>query len=434
MITRKAKHQPRIISRAEHIISRADIAPNALKVLYRLHDAGYSAYLVGGCVRDLLLGRKPKDFDVATSAHPEEVRKLFSNCRLIGRRFRLAHIHFGREIIEVATFRAAHIEESEEALLSQHGMILRDNVYGTIEDDAWRRDFTINALYYNIADFSLVDYCGGAKDLAQHTIRLIGDPVKRYREDPIRILRAIRFAGKLSFNIDPATEVPIEGCKALLLHVPPARLFEEILKLFQGGHSLDTYYLLKKYGLFGLLFSQTEAALQNPAYPGTEVLLTRAFANTDQRISTGKHINPAFLFTVLLWYPLQQQIHDLQQNGYNFHTAFEYAMNRVISAQVKQIAIPKRLTAIIRDMWQLQPRLEKRSPRRIFSLLEHPRFRAAYDLLVLRAEAGEAVNELADWWTNLQAANDETRKELISQLADKPRKKRRRRKKRVAVE
>lgn len=402
--------------------------------MYRLRDAGFSAYLVGGCVRDLLLGHKPKDFDVATDAHPEQIRKLFSNCRLIGRRFRLAHIHFGREIIEVATFRGTHQEDSDDSVRSQHGMILRDNIYGTIEEDAWRRDFTVNALYYNIADFSLVDYCGGSKDLSHKSIRLIGEPLQRYREDPIRILRAIRFAGKLGFSIAPATEAPIFACHELLLHVPAARLFEEILKLLQSGHSFETYQLLKKYGLFKLLFSQTEAILTNPAYTHAEQLLIHAFKNTDARVSIGKHINPAFLFTVLLWYPLQQRIIELQEGGDTFFSALESAVNHVLSVQVKQIAIPKRLTAIIREIWCLQPRLEKRAAKRVYALLEHPRFRAAYDLLMLRAEAGENIQEIAQWWTSFQAADTEQRKELMTQLsADKPRKKRRKPKKVVSA-
>lgn len=426
-------HQPKIIPRSEHTISRASISPQALKVLYRLKEAGFKAYLVGGCVRDLLLGYKPKDFDVATDAHPEQVRKLFSNCRLIGRRFRLAHVHFGRDIIEVATFRAPHLEESEHAKRSHHGMILRDNVYGTIEDDAWRRDFTINALYYNIADFSLVDYCHGKADIDRKMICIIGDPGERYREDPIRILRAIRFAGKLGFAIEPNTEAPIFHAKELLLHVPPSRLFDEILKLFQSGHSLDTYELLKKYHVFELLFQQTFALFTDPEYSYTEALIKRAFANTDQRVQSGKHINPAFLFTVILWYPLQKKMQELIVEGYTFHAAWEEAMSRVLNAQLKQVAIPKRLTAIVREMWQLQPRLEKRAAKRVYQLLEQPRFRAAYDLLLLRAAAGEEVNDIAAWWTTFQDSSAEERKTLLASLPDKPVKKIRRRKKRKAA-
>lgn len=396
-----------------------------------MRDAGYATYLVGGCVRDLLLGRKPKDFDVATEAHPEKVRKLFSNCRLIGRRFRLAHIHFGRDIIEVATFRAAHTETSEHGLQSQDGLILRDNVYGDVEEDAWRRDFTINALYYNIDDFSVIDYCGGMADLANKTIRLIGDPAQRYREDPVRILRAVRFAGKLNFTIHPETEAPITTCKELLLQVPAARLFEEILKLFQSGHSLETFELLRKYELFGLLFSQTHALIGHPQYPYLEKLVKDGFKNTDNRIQVGKHINPAFLFAVLLWYPLQQQIRTLEQEGFPEFSAWESALNSVLAAQLKQISIPKRLTAIVREMWYLQPRLEKRDPKRIYRLLEQPRFRAAYDLLVLRANVGEIASEMASWWTAIQDANVEERKALIAKLGKttKPRRKRKKPKK-----
>ncbi|HEB98384.1 MAG TPA: polynucleotide adenylyltransferase PcnB, partial [Thiotrichales bacterium] len=254
--------QPVIIPRAEHGISRSNISPNALKVLYRLRSAGYRACLVGGGVRDLLLGREPKDFDVATDARPEEVRKLFRNCRLVGRRFRLAHVVFGREVIEVATFRGRHdAAEEGETATSEEGRILRDNVYGTIEEDAWRRDFTVNALYYDIEDFSVRDYVGGMEDLRAGVLRLIGDPEARYREDPVRMLRAVRFAVKLGFRIEPATEAPIESLAHLLFEIPPARLFEEVLKLFQGGMALETFEMLRHYDLFGKLFPLTEEVL-----------------------------------------------------------------------------------------------------------------------------------------------------------------------------
>src|SRR5690606_33324797 len=249
---------PKIIPRAEHPISRANISSNALKVLYRLKNAGYSAFIVGGGVRDLLLGRHPKDFDVVTDALPEEVDRLFRNCRLIGRRFRLAHVRFGRDVVEVATFRATGNGEDDARLHDETGRILRDNVYGTIDEDVWRRDFTVNALYYNIADFTLWDYTTGLEDIKSRTLRLIGDPETRYREDPVRMLRAVRLAAKLDFTIAPGTAEPIPRLAPLLADVPPARLFDEVLKLFQSGHAVRSFDLLREHGLFGYLFPRTE--------------------------------------------------------------------------------------------------------------------------------------------------------------------------------
>ena len=295
---------PTIIPRPEHSISRAGISPNALKVLYRLKSAGFAAHLVGGGVRDLLLGREPKDFDVATDARPEEVHRLFRNCRLIGRRFRLAHVHFGPEIIEVATFRAAGVAEEVDEFHLDNGRIVRDNVYGNIEEDAWRRDFTVNALYYNVADFSVVDYTDGMTDLRQGVLRLIGDPERRYREDPVRMLRAVRFASKLGFRVEPQTEAPLFELGHLLADIPSSRLFEEVLKLFFGGVALQTFEQLRHYGLFGLLFPLTETSLSREEEHFPRTLVSHALANTDERVADGLPVSPTFLFAALLWDPL----------------------------------------------------------------------------------------------------------------------------------
>lgn len=423
---------PIIIPRSQHKLSRANVSNNALKVLYRLNKAGYGAYLVGGGVRDLLLGLHPKDFDIATNARPEEVRKLFRNCRLIGRRFRLAHVHFGSEIVEVATFRAK-ISDMPHEHRHAKGMILQDNIYGTLEEDAWRRDFTINALYYNIADFSVVDYCGGMSDLKQGVIRLIGNPSQRYHEDPVRLLRAARFAGKLGFQIHPDTAKPIAELSNLLQHVSPARIFDELSKLFFNGHAMATFRILEHYHLFEQLFPQTAALLHDHAADSTiKKFITLALKNTDDRIKHGKPVTTAFLFTVLLWHPLQHQRQQLKAGGMHEFTALEHAANSVIHQQLKHTALPKRITAAIREIWALQHQLISRRQRQILPLFHHRRFRAAYDFLLLRITAGEPLQEIGDWWTNFQATDEETRQQIIQEIiaTDHKRKKTRRRKKR----
>jgi len=404
---------PILIPRPEHNISRANISANAVKVLYRLHDAGHRACLVGGGVRDLLLGREPKDFDIATDARPEQVHKLFRNCRLIGRRFRLAHVQFGRDIVEVATFRACS-EESEDGSGSgveraANGRILSDNVYGSIEEDAWRRDFTINALYYDIANFAVLDYVGGIADLEAGLIRLIGDPVQRYHEDPVRMLRAVRFAAKLGLRLDPATEAPLHRLGHLLEQIPPARLFEEMLKLFMGGCAIQTFELLRHYRLFGWLFPATEHCLnrQQQHYPKT--LLIRALANTDQRLVEDKPINPAFLFAALLWEPLREQMHRLQADGVDDHEALQEAADTVTREQSRRVALPRRYSLPMREIWELQPRLMQITGKRPLRLATHPRFRAAYDFLTLRADTDEQAAELAGWWTRFLQMDDAER-------------------------
>jgi len=427
-----AEPEPLIVPRSDHNVSRSNISQNALKVLYRLRDAGHAAYLVGGGVRDLLLGHEPKDFDVATDATPEEVRQVFRNCRLIGRRFRLAHVFFGPEIIEVATFRASAIPAGQDgtdadAVRTENGMILRDNVYGSIAEDALRRDFTVNALYYNIADFSLVDYAGGLADLREGRLRLIGDDVEaRYREDPVRMLRAVRFACKLGFMIDPACEAPLSALAALLAEVPAARLFEEVLKLFHAGYGLHAFEKLRRYGLFGQLFPATDACLERQEQEFPSVFVSRGLDNTDRRVLDGKSVVPPFLFAVLLWEPVRLRYQELLDGGTAWADAMALASHEVASEQQRQVAIPKRFGMPMREIWSLQPRLERRQGRRPIALMGHPRFRAAYDFLLLRAEAGEVDPELAEWWTKFQDANAADRAKMTG--AGKKRRPRRRRK------
>ena len=396
---------PVVIPRDAHSLSRANISPNALKVLYRLKSAGYQAHLVGGGVRDLLLGREPKDFDVATDASPEEVRDVFRNSRLIGRRFRLVHVQFGREIIEVATFRAGQDAQQAEPLQSDEGMLLRDNVYGNIEQDALRRDFTVNALYYNIADFSIIDYAGGVEDLNNGVLRLLGDPETRYREDPVRMLRAVRFAAKLGFRIASGTELPIPGFAPLLADVPAARLFEEMLKLFLGGTAVGSFEKLRQYDLFAELFPETDSCLAELDHEFPLTLVLKGLENTDNRVREEKPVTPAFLFAILLWEPVRQRSEVLQAGGDAPYQAIQKAAGEVVSRQLKRVSLPRRFSTPMQEIWSLQPRFSQTRGKRPLKLLAHPRFRAAYDFLLLRAESGEADPELAAWWSDFQNDN-----------------------------
>lgn len=396
------------IPRAEHSISRNDIDDNALKVLYRLHNAGYRALLVGGGVRDLLLGLKPKDFDITTNATPEEVKALFRNCRLIGRRFRLAHILFGREIIEVATFRGHHDEaeqDKQKVKQSQEGMLLRDNVFGSLEEDAERRDFTVNALYYDIADYSIYDFCGGMNDLAQRRLTLIGDPEVRYREDPVRMLRAIRFAAKLDLSISDECAEPIRRLASLLQDIPAARHFDEVIKLLLSGQGLNTYRLLKEYKLLPVLFP---ILFKEGEDDKATKMIEQALIDTDKRISKGLRVTPAYIYAVMLWYPLEQRAQEMSfESGIELHDAFMLAMNEVLNIQVKTIAIPKRFTAAIRDIWVLQQRLPRFGGKRAQRVYAHEKFRAAFDFLSLRArvEQSRELAELTAWWEEYQVHN-----------------------------
>ncbi|TRW91325.1 polynucleotide adenylyltransferase PcnB [Candidatus Methylobacter oryzae] len=402
----------KIYSRAEHNISRSLISEHALKVLYRLQKEGFDAYLVGGCVRDLLLGREPKDFDVVTNADPDQVRKVFRNCRLIGRRFRLAHVHFGREIIEVATFRGSGEEQNDNQVLNKEGRLLRDNVYGTIEEDVWRRDFTVNALYYNIKDFSVVDYVGGMTDHKTGTLKLIGDPETRFREDPVRMLRAVRFAVKLGFKLDPECERAMHNDVQLLAGIPPARLYDEALKLFLSGYALQTFEMLRHYGLFQMLFPSTEnsLAVEDNSFP--RLLLIKALENSDNRIAMGKTVTAYFLLAAFLWEPVRMLVKEKMAQGEVEFIAYQDAANEVISRQIKSTALPRHISLAMREVWSMQPKFNARIGSKPSRLLSHPRFRAGYDFLVLRAETGGADPELAEWWTKYQNANENEQRKM----------------------
>jgi len=457
---------PLVIPRAEHNISRAQVSDNALKVLYRLKEAGYGSYLVGGCVRDLMLGREPKDFDVVTDARPEQIRELFRNARIIGRRFRLVHVHFGREIIEVATFRALphdaeewaasddvedgemlrddlaateaqelaepaepEVMEPEEPASAEHGRRggrrrrerhlepVNPNIFGTQEEDALRRDFTVNALYYDIRDFSVRDFVGGAADLKAGVLRMIGDPETRYREDPVRMLRVVRFAAKLGLKIEDQTAAPIRGLAHLLANVPAARMFEEVLKLFHGGHALDTYEMLRHFGLFEFLFPEAEESLAGEEEHFPHMLLPQALANTDKRVAEDKPVNPAFLFAAILWEPVRERTALLIANGMSPIDAQNRAADDVLREEQRHVSIPKRFSFPMREIWSLQSRFPRRQGKNAFKMLEYKRFRAAYDFLLLRAYAGEESQELADWWTRFQEVDANARHGMIQSLA-----------------
>ncbi|MEZ8104968.1 polynucleotide adenylyltransferase PcnB [Vibrio clamense] len=412
-----------IITRQEHNISRKQISDNALKVLYRLNGAGFDAFLVGGGVRDLLLAEQPKDFDIATNATPEQIKHLFRNCRLIGRRFRLAHIMFGRDIIEVATFRGHHQEPSKNvSAQSTEGMLLRDNVYGSVDEDAERRDFTINAMYYNIADYSIHDYADGIEDLEDKLIRLIGHPETRYREDPVRMLRAIRFAAKLDFDIEEDTGAPIEELAHLLQDIPSARLFEESLKLLQSGYGLETYHLMREYNLFQQMFPSIAEEFTEDYSSPTEMMLDLVLDSTDLRIEDGKRINPAFMFAAILWYPMNKLAEKLvAEQGMAHYDAVMEASNLILDKQVRSIAIPRRHTATIREIWQLQLRLPRRNGKRASRLMELNKFRAGYDFLEMRGEVEQGETEkLAKWWDTYQKAGRNMRQAMANEVDGAP--------------
>jgi len=396
-----------------------------------LKDAGYASLLVGGCVRDLLLGREPKDFDVVTDARPEEVKKLFHNARLIGRRFRLAHVRYGRDIIEVATFRAAPAEDDGDPHAHDN------NIFGTQEEDARRRDFSVNALYYDVSDQNVIDYVGGVADLERGVLRVIGDPERRYREDPVRMLRAVRFAAKLGFRIDEATAAPIRALGELLLQVSPARMFEEVLKLFQGGYAVETFELLRTFGIFRYLFPLTEESLATEEAHFPRTIVPLALTNTDARITADKPVTPAFLFAALLWEPVRLKSAERQAHGMRGTEALERSAEEVLRDQLKHIMIPKRFSVPMREIWSMQTRFERRGGQQPFRLLEHKRFRAAYDFLILRVECGEVDRELGDWWTRFQEVGDAERRSMIAATTPsstaRPKRRRRRRRKTPTV-
>ena len=401
---------------------------NAREVVTPLQKAGFEAYVVGGCIRDLLLGLKPKDFDVATNAAPWEVKPLFRRARVIGRRFQIVHAQFGREIIEITTFRAP--ADAQESSASRHlkqsdsGMLTRDNVFGTMEEDALRRDFTVNALYYDPSSDTLYDFADGLDDIKRQTIRMIGDPATRYREDPVRMLRAVRFAAKLGFAIEKNTAAPIRQLAPMLGEISSSRLFDESLKLFLSGDGLATYELLENHSLLTELVPGAASAERDPI--GYR-LFELAFRNTDDRLAEGKSITPAFIWAALLWPQVATAVAKLEASGHSTAIAVEEAANRVMSMQLARTSIPRRFSQPMREIWELQWRLPQRFGSRAERLVERQRFRAAYDFLLLREESGEQLDGLGEWWTRYQQCDAEQRRQMVNLLgADGPRKRRRR--------
>jgi poly(A) polymerase len=432
---------PVTIPKGQHPVTFSDISDNTLSVLRRLNAKGYEAYLVGGCIRDRLMGKTPKDFDVATNATPEQIKACFRNCRLIGRRFRLAHIVFGRDIIEVATFRGHHeeVNANEEenktqvkgrrgnqvddvlAKQDQQGQLLRDNVFGTIEEDAERRDFTFNAMYFSAKDQSIIDFANGMASINEKKIELIGDPATRFREDPVRMIRAIRFSAKLGMTIPPEMGDQIKELSHLLANIPPARLFEEVLKLLVTGIGLRTFHLLHEYGLFAPLFPQLATLLVDNSCREMK-LVEQVLKNTDDRLNNEQRVTPAFLYAAFLWYPVEESTQFIMgESGVAQNDAFNIAVGEVLQKQTQRIMIPKRFSIPIREMWQLQMRLPRRFGRRAYQTLSHPRFRAAYDFLLIRGQIeGGDLLELGEWWTEFQEVTPEQRKDMISDLRKQP--------------
>lgn len=412
----------RIIPRSDHTLSRRHIPASALNVLYRLHESGFAAFLVGGCVRDLLLGLKPKDFDVATDAHPEQVRRLFRNSRIIGRRFKLVHVVFGREIIEVSTFRKAEADTKDHAH-SIHGLVVRDNAYASVNEmalDAIRRDFTVNALYYNIADFSIIDFVEGLADLKQRLLRVIGEPSLRFREDPVRLIRAVRLAGKVGLTLDSAIIQAIPTSQDLLSHISPARLFDEMLKVILSGNASAVFHLLKHFHLLDFLMPEVHKALiEDPDHYG-DALITTALENTDQRLREHKSINPAFMLAVWYWPVLLKQLDIASgREDTSASVAFDHAAAATIHTACQHLHIPKRFTATMRDIWHLQMRFSATANKSWLSLVEHPKFRAGYDFLLIRGLVNPLDKELALWWHDFYESDEQNRLHLLS-LAEQP--------------
>ncbi|MDP1526141.1 MAG: polynucleotide adenylyltransferase PcnB [Rhodocyclaceae bacterium] len=412
-------HTVETIGPDQHGIRSEAVSSAARRTCEGLQQAGYRAYVVGGAVRDLIAGIEPKDFDVATDATPEQVRAQFRRSRVIGRRFQIVHVMFGAETIEVSTFRAAH---DADTLKDEHGRVLRDNVWGNMEEDAARRDFTVNALYYDPSTGKVFDYHHGVRDLQRKTLRMIGDPRARYREDPVRMLRAVRLAAKLDLRLDPQVQAPIREMAELIDNVPAARLFDEMLKLLFSGHAVECVKRLREDGLHHGLLPLLDVILEQPL---GEKFVMLALTDTDRRIREGKRTSPGFLFATLLWHEVLSNWEARKKNGQLPVPALHEAMDEVLDTQGEKLAITRRIAGDIKDVWLLQPRFEKRSGRMPFRLIEHQRFRAAWDFLRLRAESGEAPQELSDWWAAFEQADNAEREALLK--PDTGPKKRRRR-------
>ena len=407
LIPGRVSRAPRVYRAGEHPVHRDQVSRGAREVTEKLQNAGFAAFIVGGAVRDLLLGLTPKDFDIATNATPEQVKPLFRRAFVIGRRFRLVHVHIGAEVLEVSTFRAA--QKNDDAT-DAHGRLLSDNVYGSQGEDAARRDFTINALYFDPTTEEIWDYVGGVADVRARRLRLIGPPVTRFREDPVRMLRAIRLAAKVGVAIDPKTAAPIPKLATLMQNVPPARLFDEMQKLLLSGHAVETLKSLRAHGLSHGLLPLLDMILEQPLGPQ---FIEAALAGTDARVREGRAVSPAFLFATLLWHEVLQQWNAAKSQDEKPLPALFDAMDRVLDAQAERISIPRRFEATIKEIWSLQPRFEQRAGARPYRLLEHPRFRAAYDFLALRGACGEVEQSLVDWWTRFQDAGHAERESML---------------------
>jgi poly(A) polymerase len=403
------------IGRDKHGIDRRNVSRHAIKVCEVLQHEGYQAYIVGGAVRDLIVGLEPKDFDVATNATPEQVRPLFRRARIIGRRFQLVHVVFGQEIIETSTFRAP---ASESQATDENGRILRDNEFGTHAQDAARRDFTINALYYNPTTEEVIDYHQGVEDLKHRVVRMIGDPRTRYREDPVRMLRAVRFAVKLNGKIDPASEEHLQSMAGLIENVPASRLFDEMLKLLTCGHAMDCLQRLRQDGLHQGMLPLLDVVLEQPS---GAAFIELALDRTDHRVRAGKNVSPSFLFAALLWHQVELRWQQLQKQGEVGIPALMQAADSVLDEQTEKLAIQKRFSADMREIWFMQPRFDRRLPKSIWRMIEQPRFRAAVDFLQLRAAAGDFDSVLAQWWMDLANADDSGKADMIEDLNKLPR-------------
>ena len=409
---------PRVLSAEEHGLQVSSVSKGARKVADTLTDAGFSAELVGGCVRDLLLGERPKDFDVVTSASPEEVRQVFPRSRMVGRRFRIVHVRMGREMIEVSTYRAGRDGDSKigDDARSRSGRILRDNVFGTREQDVFRRDFTANALYYDIGSNSLIDYVDGFSDIKSRRLRFIGDPSTRINEDPVRMLRAVRFKAKLDMELDPDLEALCRDQAYLLRQVPPARLFDEVLKLFHSGHGVTTFRLLREFGLFAELFPEAERSYGESDLNPERGLVLQGLENTDRRITNRKPVIAAFLFSCIFWRVVRSQCDRQEGKRKNNPQVLQRIALEVLGRENQRVMIPRRVSTVVVEIWDLQSRLEARRPRTIQRLLENRRFRAAYDFLLLRSTAGEVSSHLGQWWTEIQECDEAQRQAMIKGL------------------
>ena len=419
--------KPRIYGPDKHAVRSGQLSNGARTVIRKLQENGFNAFVVGGAVRDLLLGIAPKDFDIATNATPEQVKPLFRRAFVIGRRFRLVHVHAGSEVVEVSTFRAA---QTGDDATDEHGRLLSDNVYGSQAEDAVRRDFTANALYFDPATESIWDYVGGFADTRARRLKLIGPPVTRYREDPVRMLRAVRLAAKLGLDIDKRSEEPIARLAPLMHNVPPARLFDEMQKLLLSGHAVETVKSLRAHGLSHGLLPLLDVILEQPL---GHKFIDCALEGTDARVRGDKGVSPAFLFAALLWHEVLGTWKAAKERGERPLPALFDAMDHVLSAQAERIAIPRRFEATIKEIWTLQPRFEQRAGSRPARLLEQPHFRAAYDFLLLRGESGEVPQTLVDWWTRFQTASDDERQAMLKP-DEAPKKRRRPRSRRKRTE